>query len=37
VTRDELIAPAHEGDVSVLNASTGADITRSILSHPTEH
>jgi polyhydroxyalkanoate synthesis regulator protein len=39
VTRDELIALAHEGtDVRVLNASTGADITRLILSHrPTEH
>jgi polyhydroxyalkanoate synthesis regulator protein len=39
VTRDELIALAHEGaDVRVRNASTGADITRSILSHrPTEH
>ena len=39
VTRDELIALAHDGaDVRVLNASTGADITRSILSHrPTEH
>ena len=38
VTRDELIALAHDADVRVLNASTGADITRSILSHrPTEH
>ena len=39
VTRDELIALAREGaDVRVFNASTGADITRSILSHrPTEH
>jgi polyhydroxyalkanoate synthesis regulator protein len=39
VTRDELIALAHDGaDVQVLDASTGADITRSILSHrPTEH
>jgi len=39
VTRDVLIAPAHEGaDVRVLNAGAGADITRPILSHrPTEH
>jgi polyhydroxyalkanoate synthesis regulator protein len=39
VTRDERIALAHEGaDLRVPNASTGADITRSILSHRrTEH
>ena len=39
VTRDELITLAHAGaDVKVLEATTGADITRAILSHrPTEH
>jgi polyhydroxyalkanoate synthesis regulator protein len=39
VTRDELIARVRDGaDVTVRDATTGADITRSILSHrPTEH
>jgi polyhydroxyalkanoate synthesis regulator protein len=39
VTRDELIALQRDGaDVTVRDADTGADITRSILSHrPTEH
>jgi polyhydroxyalkanoate synthesis regulator protein len=39
VTRDELLALAHDGaDVTVLDAGTGADVTRSILFHcPTEH
>ena len=39
VTRDELVTLAHNGaDVTVLDAGTGANITRSILSHrPTEH
>ena len=39
VTRDELIALVQLGaDVTVHDAGTGADITRSILSHrPTEH
>ena len=39
VTREELLALARRGDaVTVHDARTGADITRSILSHrPTEH
>ena len=39
VTRDELLALVQLGaDVTVQDAATGADITRSILSHrPTEH
>ena len=39
VTRDELLALVQLGaEVTVYDAGTGADITRSLLSHrPTEH
>lgn len=39
VTREELIAIARDGaDLKVHDASTGADVTRFVLSHhPTEH
>ena len=39
VTRDELIALARNGaEVTVLEAGTGKDLTRTFLSHrPTEH